>query len=104
MPFTAIVMYPNEADIEFNEDYYMKTHMPLVETTWKKYGLNSWHVTKFPNALDGSRSEYLIMASLEWESQEALQTALKDPASANVFADIPNFTNKKPVTLAGSKL
>ncbi|CAG8256297.1 unnamed protein product [Penicillium salamii] len=104
MTFTAIVMYPNEADIHFDEDYYMKTHMPLVETTWKKYGLNSWQVTKFPNALDGSRSEYLIMATLEWESQEALQTALKDPASANVFSDIPNFTNKKPVTLAGGKL
>ncbi|KAJ5874249.1 uncharacterized protein N7529_002679 [Penicillium soppii] len=104
MPFTAIVMYPNDAEIRFDEDYYMKTHMPLVEATWKKYGLNSWHVTKFPNALDGSRSEYLIMATLEWESQESLQNGLKDEGSAAVFADIPNFTNAKPITLAGAKL
>lgn len=104
MTFTALVMYPNEKDIHFDEDYYMKTHMPLVEHTWKKYGLNSWHVTKFHNALDGSRAQYLIMATLEWESQEALQTALKDSGSADVFADIPNFTNKIPVTLAGGSL
>jgi uncharacterized protein (TIGR02118 family) len=104
MPYTAIVMYPNEEDIQFNESYYMKTHMPLVEATWKKHGLISWHVTKFPNALDGSRSNYLIMATLQWESEEALQAGLKDPASAEIFGDIPNFTNKKPVTLAGSNL
>jgi uncharacterized protein (TIGR02118 family) len=97
-------MYPNDADIQFNEEYYMKTHMPLVESTWKNHGLNSWRVTKFPTGLDGSRSEYLIMATLEWESEEAIQNALKDPASATVFGDIPNFTNKKPVTLAGAQL
>jgi uncharacterized protein (TIGR02118 family) len=97
-------MYPNDADIQFNEEYYMKTHMPLVETTWKKHGLKNWHVTKFPKALDGSRSEYLIMATLEWESEEALQAGLKDPASATVFGDITNFTNKKPISLAGARL
>ncbi|KAF7530634.1 hypothetical protein PCG10_000143 [Penicillium crustosum] len=104
MTYTAIVMYPNDADIKFDESYYIKTHMPLVESTWKSYGLISWRVTKFPTALDGSRSQFLIMATLEWESEEAVQAALKDPGSAGVFADIPNFTNAKPVTLAGSQL
>jgi uncharacterized protein (TIGR02118 family) len=104
MPYTAIVMYPNDSDIQFDESYYMKTHMPLVEATWKKFGLNSWQVTKFPKTIHGARSEYLIMATLQWESEEALQTALKDSGSAQVFGDIPNFTNKKPITLAGSNL
>lgn len=104
MPFTGIVMYPNEEGIKFDESYYMKTHMPLVESVWKKHGLNSWHITKFPRAFDDSRSQYLIMATLEWESQEALQEALDDPDSAKVFADIHNFTNTKPVTLAGDRL
>lgn len=104
MPFTALVMYPNEEDIKFDEDYYMKTHMPLVESVWKKHSLNNWHITKFSHALDGSRPQYLIIATLEWESKEALDDALKDPESAKVFADIPNFTNKKPVTLAGDRL
>lgn len=104
MPVTAIVMYPNEEDIKFDEKYYMETHMPLVESVWKKHGLDSWRITKFPTALDGSRSQYLIMATLEWKSQEALQEALKDPECAKVFADIPNFTNTQPVTLGGETL
>ncbi|KAJ5356157.1 Dimeric alpha-beta barrel [Penicillium concentricum] len=104
MPFIGIVMYPNNADIQFDEAYYMKSHMPLVESTWKPLGLISWRVTKFPNALDGSRSEYLIMATLEWESEEALKSALQAPGTAGVFGDIPNFTNAKPVTLAGADL
>ncbi|CAI7608197.1 unnamed protein product [Penicillium discolor] len=88
MTYTAIVMYPNEADIN----------------VWKSHGLISWRVTKFPTALDGSPSQFLIMATLEWESQEAVQAALQNPGTAGVFADIPNFTNVKPVTLAGSQL
>ncbi|CAG8909148.1 unnamed protein product [Penicillium egyptiacum] len=104
MTFTAIVMYPNNADIQFDDSYYIKTHMPLVERSWKKFGLISWRVTKFPNAMDGSRSQYLIMATLEWESEDSLKSALQDPGSAEVFGDIPNFTNAQPVTLAGSEL
>ncbi|KAJ5969479.1 hypothetical protein N7501_005727 [Penicillium viridicatum] len=104
MTYTAIVMYPNEADVKFDESYYMKTHMPLAERTWKSYGLISWRVTKFPTALDGSPSQFLIMATLEWESQESVQAALQSPGTAAVFGDIPNFTNAKPVTLAGSQL
>lgn len=104
VPYTAIIMYANERDVKFDETYYMQTHMPLVEKVWKSYGLNSWHVTKFPQALDGAPSKYLIMATLQWASEEALQTALESPESGIVFGDIPNFTNKRPDTLAGAIL
>ncbi|KXG47361.1 Dimeric alpha-beta barrel [Penicillium griseofulvum] len=104
MTVFGVVMYPNNEDIQFDESYYMKTHMPLVESTWGPHGLLNWRVTKFPTALDGSRSEYLIMATLEWESQDAMKAALGAPGTAAVFDDIPNFTNAKPVTLAGADL
>ena len=104
MTHTVLVMYPNEVDIQFDEAYYMKTHMPFVESVWKSYGLISWHVTKFTTALDGSRPQYLFLATLQWESEESVKAALQDPAGAKVFADVPNFTNVKPITLAGSDL
>ncbi|KAJ5177815.1 Dimeric alpha-beta barrel [Penicillium coprophilum] len=104
MTFTALVMYPNNADIQFDESYYMKSHMPLVESTWKSFGLINWHVTKFPSAFDGSRSEYLIMATLEWENEDSFKSGLQAPGAATVFGDIPNFTNAKPITLAGTEL
>lgn len=104
MPYHAAVMYPNDDDIHFDRQYYMSAHMPLVESTWKKYGLNSWQVIEYSKALDGAKAAYLIVAKLEWESEEALQNALEDPESSKIFADIPNFTNKQPVTMAGVSL
>ncbi|KAJ5558403.1 hypothetical protein N7535_008613 [Penicillium sp. DV-2018c] len=104
MTYTVAILYPNPEDIKFDDEYYMKTHMPLVENSWKSFGLISWRVNKFPTAIDGSRSQYLIQATLEWESEEAFKTAQKAPASAEVFGDIPNFTNQKPISLAGITL
>jgi uncharacterized protein (TIGR02118 family) len=104
MTFTVSILYPNPEDIKFDEEYYIKTHGPLVEKAWKSLGLTSWRINKFPTALDGSRSQYLIQATLEWESEEALKAALAAPASAEVFGDISNFTNVTPITLAGTSL
>lgn len=99
-----MVLYPNDDDIHFDRAYYMNTHMPLVEKTWSKCGLVGWHVTEYSKSLDGSKPAYLITARLEWESEEALQNALKDPEAGKIFEDIPNFTNKSPVTMAGAGL
>lgn len=104
MSYHASVMYPNDDDITFDESYYLKTHMPLVESIWKKYGLVSWKIIKYTTALDGSPSKYLIAANLEWKSEEDIKSALQDPESAKIFADIPNFTNKQPITLGGPAL
>ncbi|KAJ5568470.1 hypothetical protein N7450_010956 [Penicillium hetheringtonii] len=86
MSYHASVMYPNDEDITFDESYYLQTHMPLVESIWKKYGL------------------YLIAANLAFESEESIKNALQDPESPKIFADIPNFTNKQPITLGGPSL
>ncbi|KAJ5128078.1 hypothetical protein N7448_008857 [Penicillium atrosanguineum] len=101
MPYHAAVMYPNDAEIQFNRDYYMKVHMPLVESIWKKHGLISCHVVEYTKSLDGSPSMYLIATTLVFESEESLQNAQRDPDTDKLFADIPNFTNKHPITLAG---
>ncbi|EPS32480.1 hypothetical protein POX_d05360 [Penicillium oxalicum] len=101
MPYTAIVAYPNEPDTEFNTDYYLSTHMPLVAKTWGPHGLKSWNVVRYENDLTGATSKYLIVATLIWESEEALKKAREVEGAPAIFADIPNFTNKAPITLAG---
>ncbi|KAA8652808.1 hypothetical protein EYZ11_010403 [Aspergillus tanneri] len=104
MTYTTQVMYPNEPDTEFNDTYYLETHMPLVERNWKKYGLISWFIKKYTAAFDGSEPKYSIATTMEWESAESFQAALKGPESPEIFKDIPNFTNKQPITLGGSSL
>jgi uncharacterized protein (TIGR02118 family) len=102
MTFTAVVVYPNEPDTTFDTDYYLKTHMPLVAQHWGPAGLKSWSVVKYERDLEGTSPKYLIAATLVWESEEAVKAAVAGEAAAIVFGDIPNVTNKKPVTLAGS--
>lgn len=104
MPYHAAVMYPNEHDITFDETYYINTHMPLVDEVWKPLGMTNWKVVKYTHSFDGTPSKYLIAAHLEWESEQAFQSALKAPQSSRVFEDIPKFTNKSPISLAGSNL
>lgn len=104
MVYHAAVMYPNEEGIQFNESYYLQTHMPLVESVWKKHGLLRWKIIKYTTTISGSPSKYLIAAKLEFETSEHLQNAEKDPESPKIFDDIPNFTNVQPITLAGDEL
>lgn len=33
-----------EKGTQFNMDYYLKTHMPLVQEKWAEHGLKSWKV------------------------------------------------------------
>lgn len=37
-----LVIY--EKGTDFKMDYYLKTHMPLVQEKWAEFGLKSWKV------------------------------------------------------------
>ncbi|KAJ5782471.1 hypothetical protein N7457_004245 [Penicillium paradoxum] len=100
--YTVTILYPNEDGITFDEDYYLRTHMPLVDRVWKSQGLTNARVARFSADLAGQRPQYLIMAILDWESEDAMKAATQGPSASEVFADIPKFTNVKPITLAGS--
>lgn len=38
------VLYPRSA--KFNMEYYLSTHMPLVQKSWASYGLKKYTVTQ----------------------------------------------------------
>lgn len=42
---TGLVIY--EKGTDFKMDYYLKTHMPLVQEKWAEFGLKSWKVRHF---------------------------------------------------------
>ncbi|CAK1354159.1 hypothetical protein CB0940_01943 [Cercospora beticola] len=93
-PATVTVVYPQGA--KFNMDYYKSTHMPLVQEKWGKHGLKSWKVIQFSND-----SPYCVQATLEWDSLSDFQKAGGSPEAKDVMADIPNFSDKEPVIMAG---
>jgi len=96
MPTVVTVLYPAEEGATFDLDYYLKTHMPLVQSKWGKYGMTGWHVC---HADPGAA--FSVMCTLYFETREKYVEASKDPATKEVMDDVSNFSNKQPIMLVG---
>jgi uncharacterized protein (TIGR02118 family) len=83
------VLYPSSEDATFDHDYYRDKHVPLAVKSW---GLSGAQIDK---GLDGP---YVAAVHFEFDSIEALQTALGAEATGAVMADVANYTNITPVT------
>ena len=98
------VLYPNESDATFNLDYYIKSHMPMVQEQFGPYGFEGYQVLKLVGTPDPSQpSPYTIQATLNFKSQQDFEEALKNTAE-KVLGDVPNFSNKGPVLMIGDKV
>ncbi len=89
------VLYPNQAGSKFDLDYYMKTHMPLVEKRWTEFGLKSWRVARGIDTPMGPAT-YQIVTTLEFTSADDFQKAAA-AHGPEIMGDIPNFTDTSPV-------
>lgn len=89
------VMYPNSEGAVFNMDYYINKHMadsranPAVKGIIIEKGLTG----REPN----SKPPYICVAHVFYESMEAMMATRTPERSAKLRADIPNFTNIKPI-------
>ncbi|KAH7399659.1 hypothetical protein BKA66DRAFT_407131 [Pyrenochaeta sp. MPI-SDFR-AT-0127] len=91
-----LVAYPRKEGNTFDKDYYVSTHMPLVEKHWKKHGLKSYAVSEL-NA-DGP---YTYVVVMQFESYEGFAAASGDPGTKEVMDDVANFSNAAPVLIHG---
>lgn len=80
------VMYPAGEGKTFDFDYYLGSHMALVERDMKPTR------TEVDKHVDGP---YLAIGHLYYDSTEAMQAGMGNAKEA--LADIPNFTNSQPV-------
>ena len=90
------VMYPGADGATFDHEYYMRTHIPLVRSRWEGMGLRDVRVMRGMAGPDGAAPTYSAMALLDFASMDAFKDAAAKHG-AEIFADIPNFTNVKPV-------
>lgn len=98
----VVVLYPNDDGATFDDNYYLSTHMPLVDKHWKQYGLTSWEIVKFARGADGAAPKFQIQATLNWESKEHFGKAMASEEAKTVLGDIGNFTNTQPTLIGGS--
>lgn len=101
MSTTITVVFPNDLDANYNIEYYISSHMPLIERHWKKFGVKSWSVTKFTPGLDGNQPLYAFGSTVYWDNNARIKEAFESPETAEIMGDVPNFSNKQPIFLLG---
>ena len=89
-------MYPAGAGAKFDMNYYLNSHMPMVQA---KLGA-SLKGTAIDEGLSGmppgSPATYLAVCHLLFESVEIFGAEFTTHSAA-ILADIPNYTNTQPV-------
>ncbi len=89
-------LYPNESGKKFDLDYYVNKHLPLLHQRLDPLGLVRAEIDKGVSGLEaGEPAPYIAVAYLYFNSVEEFQTALATH-SAELMADIPNYTNIQP--------
>ena len=82
------VSYPSGEGTTFDHDYYAASHIPLCNSTFNPVR------TEVEKGIDGPSVAGVVFY---FDSMDALQGALNGPKTADVLADIPNYTNIAPV-------
>jgi uncharacterized protein (TIGR02118 family) len=82
------VFYPTTEGASFDHDYYREKHVPLVVRTWSPQS------AEIDRGVDGP---YVAAVHVTFESSEALQQAMAADGTADVLADVANYTTITPV-------
>jgi uncharacterized protein (TIGR02118 family) len=89
------VLYPNGPDVKFDFDYYKAKHAPLIRRLYGK-GIAKIELRRGVATQDGSPLPYVAVINIWIGSQKVFDAAAAKHA-ATLIADVPNFTNGKPV-------
>ena len=87
--------YPNEEGKKFDMDYYLNSHIPMVQ---EKCGaaIKGGAVEQGLSGIEpGSPATYVAMAHLLFDSVEAFQNSFV-PHAESIMANIPNYTDIQP--------
>jgi uncharacterized protein (TIGR02118 family) len=87
------VIYKTPKDTTAFEEYYSKTHVPLVTSNKDEIGFERAELTKFESDLDGSAPGRYRQAELYFPSMDALKKGLATPAFKKVADDLPKFAS-----------
>ena len=90
------VLYPNEAGKRFDEDYYVNTHVPMVQRLLGPMGLVKGEIEKGVSAADPNQpAPFVIVAHLSFNSTDEVHEAFKTHGR-EIMGDIKNYTDIEP--------
>lgn len=82
------VFYPSTDGATFDHDYYRNQHVPLAVKTWGTDG------AEIDKGVDGP---YVAAVHFMFDSLDAMGAAMAVDGTADVLADVANYTSITPV-------
>jgi len=94
------VLYPNGEETIFDLAYYLNHHIPMLRRLMGS-ALKEVLVERGISGQEtGSVAPYVTTCHLQFDSVQTYQTSFA-PHAAEILADIPMYTNSKPVIQIG---
>jgi uncharacterized protein (TIGR02118 family) len=92
---TVTVLYRNTDALKFNMNYYLNTHIPLINKLLGAALKGVMVQHGIGGGAPGSKPEFLVITVLKFESVESYHGAFGPHAPA-VMGDLPNFCSEPP--------
>ena len=90
------VLYPNEEGKRFDQEYYMNSHIPMVQRLLGPTGLVRGEIDKGVSGPEPSAPPaYIIIGHLYFNTVEEVHAAFTTHAK-EIMGDIPNYTDIQP--------
>lgn len=85
---TLVALYRKPADAAAFDRYYYSTHVPLAKTV---PGLRRYEVSNGPVTTPQGDSPFHLVATLKFDSMQAIAQALGSPEGQATAGDLANF-------------
>jgi len=90
------VMYPRTEGADFDMDYYVNKHMPMVRDRCGDPLKNMTIDEGISGGMPNQPAAYVCIGTLTFDSIDAFQGSF-GPHMAEIMGDIPNYTTIAPV-------
>lgn len=89
------VLYPSGSGKRFDFDYYANQHMDMVRERLQEFGLVGIEVNRCLAGGDGSSPAFVCIGHVLMRNLDDFLEGM-DAHSAEIFADVPNYTDIEP--------
>jgi uncharacterized protein (TIGR02118 family) len=90
------ILYPNAPSATFDMKYYVTHHLPMVRDRCAPECHSIAAEGGLAGGDPGSQAPYIAVGHLTFDSVAAFQKSF-GPHATEILADVPNYTNTKPI-------
>lgn len=90
-----------KSTILMNSNYYLSSHVPMIENTLTEHGLISTEVRKIVGTPSGEAAPYQFITTLYFENMPTFSSAFASNAGRALLADNSNFYEGIPDIMIG---